>query len=338
MRLRAGELAAHLAGALAPAYLVTGEEPLFVLEAADAVRAAARARGHHERELLFAERGFDWSALAHACAAGSLFSARKVVELRLASGRMPAAGAAAIESLLARPAPEVVLLATMPKPEGSGWWKSGWFTAFERRGVVVEAPAPARGALARWIGERLERQGQRADAEALEWLAARVEGNLLAAKQEIEKLALLAPPGELGLAELREAVANAARYDTDDLAEALYAGQLPRYARALASLRAEGESPAAIAWRLGEEVAALARVGAGLACGGRRESLFAEQRIFRGAQPRCERALARLGAERLRAAALRLAAIERAAKGVGGGDPWDGLLRLGLEFAHASGT
>lgn len=336
MRLRAAQLEAHLAGALAPAYLVTGEEPLVALEAADAIRAAARARGHTEREVLYAERGFDWRALAHACVAGSLFAAKRIVELRLAAGRMPAAGAAALVALLARPAPEVVLLASMPRPEGPLWWKADWFVAFERAGVVVEAAPVPRAELARWIGARLARQGQRASDEALEFLAARVEGNLLAARQEIAKLALLAPPGELGLAEVRDAVASVARYDVEALAEALYAGDLARYARALESLRAEGESAASIAWRLGEELDALARVAAGLAAGGRKEALFAAARIYRAAQPRCERALARLSAAQLRRATLALARIERAAKGVAPDDPWDGLLRLGLEFARGS--
>lgn len=338
MRLRAGELEAHLARTLACAYLVYGDEPLVALEAADAIRAAARARGCEEREVLYAERGFDWSLLAHACAGQSLFASRRLLELRLMSARMPAAGAQALVRLLARPAQDVVLLASMPKPQGAGWWKADWFVAFDTAGVLVEAAPVARAQLARWIGERLARQGQRASAEALEYLAARVEGNLLAAKQEIAKLALVAPQGEIGLDEVRAAVANVARYDFEALAEALYAGELERYARALAGLQAEGESAAAIAWRLGGELAALAEVQAGLAAGGRKEALFAGQRIYRAAQPRCERALARLSAARLRQAAACVARVERAAKGAGGGDPWDGLLRLGLEFAHGSGT
>lgn len=338
MRLRAEQLDAHLAKTLARAYLVYGDEPLVALEAADAIRAAARARGHEEREVLHPERGFDWSELAHACAGGSLFAAKKLVELRLASGRMPAAGARALLQILEEPPPDTVLLASMPKPEGPRWWQADWFTAFDAAGALVEAAPVARDRLGRWIGERLARQGQRASPEALEYLAARVEGNLLAAKQEIAKLALLAPRGEIGLAEVREAVASVARYDFETLAEALYGGELARYARALAGLRGEGESAASLAWRLGEELAALARVQAGLAAGGSKASLFSAERIYRGAQPRCERALARLSACQLRDAAVRVARIERAAKGVGSGDPWDGLLRLGLEFAHGSGT
>lgn len=337
MRLRADQLDAQLQKTLAPAYLIHGDEPLLALEAADAIRAAARRKGFAEREVMFAEKGFDWSALVHAGASQSLFGDRKLVELRLASGRMPAAGAQAIEACLAHPSPDMLLVASMPRPEGSNWWKAGWFTAFESGGVIVEAQPLARAALPQWIAARLARQRQKASAEALAYLAERVEGNLLAAQQEIAKLALLAPAGEIGLDEVRAAVSNVARYDFEALAEALHGGDFPQFARALAGLRGEGESIAGIAWRLGEELAALARIKAGIAAGRRAEQLFMENRIFRAAQPRCEKALRRHSAARLRAAVVRMSRIERASKGVGSGEPWDALLRLGLEFAHGSG-
>lgn len=337
MRLRAEQLDAQLQKTLAPAYLIHGDEPLLALEAADAVRAAARKKGFAEREVMFAEKGFDWSALVHAGASQSLFGDRKLVELRLASGRVPAAAAQAIEAWLADPNPDVLLMMSMPRPEGGNWWKAGWFTAFESGGVIVEAQPLARTALPQWIAARLARQRQKASAEALAFLAEHVEGNLLAAQQEIAKLALLAPEGGIGLDEVRAAVSNVARYDFEALAEALHGGDFPQFARALAGLRGEGESIAGIAWRLGEELAALARIKAGVAAGRRAEQLFVENRIFRAAQPRCETALRRHSAARLREAVVRMSRIERASKGVGSGEPWDALLRLGLEFAHGSG-
>jgi DNA polymerase-3 subunit delta len=333
VRLRPEQLEAHLSKTLAAVYLIHGDEPLLVLESADAVRAAARSRGFGEREVHFAEKGYDWSELRGALASLSLFGDKRIVELRLASGRMPAPGGEAIERFCERPDPATLLLVSMPRPEGSSWWKSGWFAAAERAGVVLEAQPVARALLADWIARRLARQGQRAGAETLAFLAARVEGNLLAARQEILKLALLAPAGELAQAEVESAVASVARYDFETLAEALYAGDLPRYARALGGLQGEGESVAAITWRLGEELAALARVRAGLDAGRPLEPLFAEHRIWRAAQPRCERALKRLDARRLRLSLLRVARAERASKGVATADPWDELLRLGLELA-----
>ena len=333
MRLRPEQLDTHLAKSLAPVYLVHGDEPLLALESADAVRAAARKRGHADRQVFFAERGIDWGEVTGSLASQSLFGDKKIVELRLASGRMPAAGAKLLEDYCANPDPGNVLLATMPRIEGTAWWKAGWFVAIERTGMVVEAQPVARPMLADWIGRRLARQGQRAPAPMLAYLAERVEGNLLAAQQEILKLGLLAPEGELAAAEIESAVSSVARYDFETLAEALYAGDLPRYARALAGLRGEGESVAGITWRLGEELAALVKIRLKLAGGQPIEVLFTEHRIWRAAQPRCERALKRLDAGQLRLSLLRVARIERASKGVAPGEPWDELLRLGLELA-----
>jgi DNA polymerase-3 subunit delta len=336
VRLRAEQTDGHLQKNLAPVYLIHGDEALLQLEAADAVRAAARKRGHIEREVLFVERGFDWSLFTQAVGSQSLFGDRKIVELRFATGRPAAAAAEALSEYAARPNPDALLLVTMPKLEGSGWWKSAWFTAIDSAGVVIEAQPVARAQLPQWIAQRLARQKQHADAQSLELMADRVEGNLLAAHQEVQKLALLAPEGELSADEIRGAVSSVARYELETLAEALYAGDLAHYARALEGLRGEGESAAGLAWRLGEELNALYRVRVAMGAGRPLERLFAEHRIWRGAQPRSERALKRFSAAQLRSAVLHVARVERASKGVGDGDPWDGLLMLGLELLHGT--
>lgn len=336
MRIRAEQLEAQLSKTLAGVYAIYGDEPLLAIEAADAVRAAARKRGHSEREVFFVERGFDWSSFAHAGASRSLFGERSIVELRLASGKLAAAAAQAIERYCEKPNPDMLLLISMPRPEGSGWWKSGWFTALDAAGVIVEAQPVTRAKLAAWISQRLARQQQRAGAETLEFLAERVEGNLLAAQQEILKLALLAPQGELAPQAVEAAVSNVARYDFDTLAGALYAGDFPHYARALAGLRGEGESAAGLAWRLGDELTALLRIRLQLGGGRRLEQLFTENKIWRAAQPRCEKALGRLDPDRLQKVVVRVAQIERASKGVGSGDPWDEFVRLGLELRHGT--
>jgi DNA polymerase-3 subunit delta len=340
VRLRPEQLETHLANALARSdrsiaalYLIHGDEPLLALEAADAVRTAARKRGYAQREVYYAERGFDWSELRGALGSPSLFGEKKIVELRLASGRMPAPAAELIEKLCESPDPHTLFMVAMPKIEGTGWWKSGWFTGIERAGMVVEAQPVTRAALPDWIARRLAKQNQRAGADALAYLADRVEGNLLAAQQEILKLALLAPAGELAQSDVEGAVASVARYDYDTLVDALYAGDFPRFARALAGLRGEGESAAGLAWRLGEELAALARIRNRLDAGQSLDTLFGQHRIWRAAQPRCERALKRFDARRLQLSLLRVARIERATKGIGTGEPWDELLRLGLELS-----
>lgn len=334
MRLGPEQLEAHLARQLAPTYLIHGDEPLLVLECADAVRAAARKRGHVEREVFFVERGFDWSAFRQATASQSLFGEKKIVELRLASGKPAAAAAEALENYCADPDRDAVLLVTMPKPEGSGWWKSAWFTALERAGAVLECAPVKRAQLPQWIAQRLGRQRQRARAESLEFLADRVEGNLLAAQQEVLKLGLLAPEGELSAEQVESAVASVARYDYDTLADALFAGHFEHYARALAGMRGEGESAAGLIWRLGDELAALARIKQQMEGGRPLDKLLLENRVWRNAQPRFEKGLRRLDGERLQAAVAHASRIERASKGVGEGEPWDELLSLGLELRH----
>ena len=213
MRLRAEQVDGHLSKNFAPVYLVHGDEALLVLEAADAVRAAARKRGHSEREVLFVERSFDWGAFKQSAASQSLFGDRKLVELRLASGKPGAAAAQAIEKYCGNPNPDMALLITMPRPEGPGWWKSAWYAAVDAAGVIIEAQPVSRAQLPQWIAQRLARQRQRAGAETLELMADRVEGNLLAAGQEILKLALLSPEGELSADEVGAAVSSVARYD-----------------------------------------------------------------------------------------------------------------------------
>jgi DNA polymerase III subunit delta len=319
MRLRQAEqLGPHLAKNLAAVYAVLGDEPLLVLEAADAVRAAARKRGFAEREVFEAARAFDWSELAHAGASLSLFGEKKIVELRLASGKPNAQAAAAIVDWCARPNPETLLLLTMPRPEGGGWWEAPWFTALDRAGVIVEVQPVARAALPAWLEKRLARQKQSAPREVLEYLADRVEGNLLAAHQEVQKLALLAAEGELALEAVRGAVADVARFDTYVAAEALVAGDTARYLRVLEGLRGEGEAPTYLLFTLSSALFALSN--------GERQSK-AMQAVLAKARRYPPAALDR--------AIGRAAAIDRAIKGVGVGEPWEEFAKLGLEL-HAS--
>src|SRR4051812_3029728 len=177
MQLRAEQLEAHLGKSLAGAYAIHGDEPLLALEAADAVRAAARKRGFAEREVLEPNRYFDWSEFHHAAQSQSLFGGKKIVELRLPTGKPAAAAAKALVDYCARPNPDVLLVVTMPRPEGSGWWKADWFTALDGAGAVVEVQPVTRAQLPAWLGQRLARQKQRASTEVLEFLCQRVEGN-----------------------------------------------------------------------------------------------------------------------------------------------------------------
>jgi DNA polymerase III subunit delta len=319
MRLRSDQLGAHLAKNLAPAYAIYGDEALIVLESVDAIRAAARKQGFAEREVYEAGRSFDWSELRHAGQSLSLFGGKKIVELRLASGRPAAAAAEAIVAWCERPNPETLLLLTMPRPEGGGWWEAPWFLALNKAGTIVEVQPVARAALPGWLEKRLARQKQSASREALEYLADRVEGNLLAAHQEVQKLALLAGEGELSLETVRDAVADVARFDTYVAAEALVAGNTERYLRVLDGLRGEGEAPTYVLFTLSSALFAL---GSG-------------ERLNKAMQAVVEKAR-RYPAPALRRAIAHAAEIDRTIKGVRVGEPWEEFAKLGLEL-HAAG-
>jgi DNA polymerase-3 subunit delta len=315
-RLRTQEqLPAHLAKTLGAAYAILGDEALLVLEAADAVRVAARKNGFTEREVYEPGRSFDWSELRHAGATLSLFGTKKIVELRLASGKVNAQAAEAIVAWCERTNPETLLLLTMPRPEGGGWWDAPWFLALNKHGVIVEVQPVTRAALPAWLEKRLALQKQSASREVLEYLADRVEGNLLAAHQEVQKLALLAPEGELTLETVRGAVADVARFDTHVAAEALLGGDTARYLRILDGLRGEGEAPTYLLFTISSALFALA--------GGERTSK-AMQAVLDKAR--------RYPPAAIEQAISRAAAIDRAIKGVGVGEPWEEFAKLGLEL------
>jgi DNA polymerase-3 subunit delta len=314
VQLRAEQLEGHLAKALAPAYAVHGDEPLLALEAADAVRAAARKRGFSERQVFEPGRGFDWSEFVHATQSLSLFAEKKVLELRLPSGKPGTQGGEAIAAYCERPADDLLLLISIPRLDRATQ-NAAWFGTLGRVGVLVDIWPMERARLPRWIAERLARQRQSASPEVLEFLADRVEGNLLAAHQEVKKLALVAPEGPLSLEAVQEAVSNVARYDPNDAAEALLAGDLARYARVIEGLRGEGEAPPYLLFAVSSALFALQR----------------GERVFnRRVQAAVDAAARRFSPARVEQALSRAAAIDRAIKGVGAGEPWEEFLKLGL--------
>lgn len=333
MQIRSEQLEAQLAKTLAPVYAIHGDEPLLVLESADAVRAAGRKGGFTEREVLEPGRSFDWSELRNAGASLSLFGSRKIVELRLATGKPGAQASEALVAWCGKPNPEALLLLTMPRPEGWGWYKAPWFVALNGAGVVIEAPRVPRDKLPAWLAQRLARQKQSASPELLEFLADRVEGNLLAAQQELRKLALLAPEGELRAEMVEAAVASVARYDPFAATEALLAQDLERYARTIDGLHGEGEQPTYVLYTLSSALFALQ----GIARGGAPDAVFGQQRLYnKPLQGAVQAASRRFAPPALDDAILELARIERGIKGVPAADPWQGFLRLGLKLAGGS--
>ncbi|MCB1957297.1 MAG: DNA polymerase III subunit delta [Rhodocyclaceae bacterium] len=331
--LRPEQLSSHLSGPLAPLYVLHGNAPLLVEEAADAIRAAARSQGVTEREILVTGQGFRWEQLAMASGNLSLFGDRKLLDLRIPNGKPGKDGGEALERLCAslELGGDCVLI-TLPELDWAAR-KANWFGTLSDRAVVLELLTPPREQLPAWIAVRLKRQGQSAPAEALEFMAEHVEGNLLAAHQEISKLGLLYEPGELDLPRVREAVLNVARYDVEALRLAMLDGDPGRCARLLEGLRGEGEAPPLILWTLAADLRALARARAAIDQGGSAASALKAERVF---EPRrrqaIERVVRRLRPRQIRNALQHAARIDRIIKGLQPGDLWDEFLQLMLRL------
>ena len=319
-----------MARQLAPVYVIHGDEPLLAIEAADAVRTAARKAGFTQRSVLLVERGFKWGELHAASASMSLFGDKNLVELRMPTGKPGTEGAEAIISHCSKVSPDTLLMVSVPRlPKRDQ--SAAWFTALNRTGSCVDIWPVDRARLPEWIATRLAGQKQSAGRQALQFLADCVEGNLLAAHQEVQKLALLLPAGELDFDTVRAVVLNVARYDTGKLGETMLSGDVARLARMLEGLRAEGEAPPRILWMLADEIRAIATIKEGLANGRSMADLCRENRVW--GEPRqtlVGRAVQRLSTTTLHGALSRAARIDRMVKGVARGDVWDELMQLGL--------
>lgn len=257
MLLRAEQLDSHLKGDLAPLYVLHGDEPLLVIEAADIIRAAARTRGFTEREVLVVTQYFKWSALTEAAGNMSLFGGNKVIDLRIPTGKPGREGGEVLARYANHPPAGTITLVTLPQMDWKAQ-KSAWFAALAGSGAMMELNAPPLDRLPDWLAGRLARQQQSAGRAALSFMAEHVEGNLLAANQEVLKLGLLHPPGELTLEQVRNAVMDVARYDVDDLRQALLGGDAARASRLLDSLRAEGVAAPLVLWIIVSELRVLA--------------------------------------------------------------------------------
>jgi len=346
MQIRADQLEAHLARGLKPLYTVYGDEPLLAQEAGDAIRAAARAAGYGERKV-FSVGGahFDWSAVLGAAQAMSLFADRQLIEIRIPSGKPGKDGSEALQRYCAQLGDEVLTIVQLPRLDFQQT-KAAWFGALDAAGVTLRVEPVERKALPGWIAQRLARQDQRvADGEpgqrTLSFFADRVEGNLLAAHQELQKLALLYPAGELSFEQVEAAVLDVARYDVFKLGEAVLAGQVARALRMLDGLRAEGESPVLVHWTLAEDIRALHRVRAAQADGRPLPLALREARVWGLKERLFERALPLLADHQLEHLVEAASVCDGLVKGLRHPDwpaePWDGLRRLVLMLLQALG-
>lgn len=333
MRLKPESLEAHLAGELAPVYLIGGDEPLLVQETADAVRARARSFGYLDREVLSVEAGFDWGVLREAADALSLFAQRRILEVRLPAGKPGQEGEKTLVSYAGNPAPDTLLLLITGKLDAAAR-ASAWFRALDRAGVVILARPLEDRALPAWIERRMRARGLLPTRAAVALLAERVEGNLLAAAQEIDKLVLLqGGQGELDADAVAAAVADSARFDVYGLTDSALAGDAARSVRMLERLRAEGVEPVLVVWALAREVRALAAMAQAVSRGASVDQALAQQRVWDSRKAVVRRALQRHGADAWRGLLRRCAHVDRIVKGIAPGGVWDELLQLNLAIA-----
>jgi len=346
MLVRPEQLAAHLARGLRPLYVLHGDEPLLMQEAADALRAAARRQGCDEREVFTVSGAhFDWSSVLGAAREMSLFASSRLIEIRIPSGKPGKEGSEALQRYAESLPDGVVTLLMLPRLDGAAL-KSAWFAALDAAGVQLRIDGVPRPALPGWIAARLARQDQRvedgpAGEQALAFFADRVEGNLLAAHQEISKLALLHPPGVLSAADIEAAVLDVARYDVRQLCAAVLDGQVSRALRMLQGLRDEGETAVGVHWQLANDLRDLARVRGALDAGRPLPVALSEARLWGPRQQLVERSVPRFSAGTLRRLLLAAAVCDGVVKGLGRSDwpadPWEALRRLVLMAVQAGG-
>jgi len=332
MPITSEELPRHLANGLKPLYVIHGDAPLLAIEAADSIRNTARAAGYSERETFIAEQHFKWSALRSSALSLSLFAEKKIIDLRIPSGKPGTEGGQALQDHVANQSPDILTLISLPKLDWTAQ-KTQWFGALERHGVMITADDIPRHALPRWIAGRLLRQQQSTDDGTLEFLADRCEGNLLAAFQEIQKLALLFPAGQLPFEPVKDAVMDVARYDIFKLAEAMLNGNAARFARILDGLRAEGTATVLILWAISEDIRTLGKALQAAQRGTNLSEALRDLRVRRDKQALIENAARRLKFPHVIRAMQQAARLDKTIKGLRHGDVWDELLQLGLRFA-----
>lgn len=345
MQLTLPQLSGHLNSGLRNLYVLHGDEPLLVQEAADALRTAARAQGFSERSVHNAQGAhFDWGSVLAAASALSLFADKQILELRIPTGKPGASGSAALQQLAARLHGNGAILVMVLLPKLDKATRTGaWFTALEGGGVSLSVEPVDRRALPDWIAQRLKLQGQRVvqgpeGPHTLAFFADRVEGNLLAAHQEIQKLGLLYPAGELSLVQVESAVLNVARYDVFKLSEAVLAGQVLRVQRMLDGLQAEGESEVLVHWALAEDIRGLKRVKDAVAEGRPLPMALRENRVWGLKEQLYERVLPQLtlpALGKLLEAAHQVDGIVKGLKQPGWPtDGWQALQRLAMQLCE----
>ena len=317
MKIQPAQLGAHLKKGLAPVYVLSGDEPLQMGELADEIRSAAKDSGYSNREIMEAGARFDWNSLAQEADSLSLFAEKKIIDLRIPGGKPGREGGAALAEYCQDIPPETLLLVTLPKLD-RGQQNSKWFKALDQAGVTLQVWPVDAGRLSAWVRQRMQAAGLKPAPEVAEMLAEQVEGNLLAAKQEIEKLLLLYGPGPVSVEQLRGMIADSARFDVFSLVDAALSGNSKRCVRILAGLEAEGTPPPVVLWALSREIRNM-----NLMAGAMKQGASADQAISKAGVWNNRKGLVKQGLQRVPAHQWRqlLSGCQRADTAIKGASP-----------------
>jgi DNA polymerase-3 subunit delta len=336
MRLDSSQLKQHLTKSLSPLYVLVGDEPLAQSECLDAIRLAARKAGADERTGFIVERNFNWQQIGQFGQAMSLFSSQRILEIHIPNGKPGVEGGKALVELATNLIHDTTVIITLAELERDAK-NSAWFNALQTAGTLIELKEVAPSQLPQWLAARLKAQNQSTDAATLAFIAHQVEGNLLAAHQEVQKLGLLYPAGEISAEAVHESVLNVSRYDAFQLGEAVLAGDTERTTRILQGLQDEGETAVAIMNPLMWVLRPLVRIKLAEARGENMMNAMTNARIYGERQHLVKRALGRLSLRTLEAALQKLCDIDKTAKGVMQGDAWLELSRLCFGLAKVRG-
>ncbi len=332
MRLQASKLESHLAGSLAPVYLVYGDEPFGLEQVCHSVREAAKGQGHDSRDVMHVEPKFDWSRLMEAANALSLFAEKRLIELRMPTGKPGTEGGKALQAYCANPPMDTILLVIAGKLE-KAQQSSKWFKALDKSGAVIPVWPVKPEQLPAWIRERMALRDMQPSDEALALLVDKVEGNLLAADQELEKLRLLTGGGRVEVEQVAAAVSDSARFDIFGLVDVALKGDAGRTARMLSGLRSEGVEPILILWALSREIRSLCGMSQLMQQGQSAGQAMGQFRVWQARQAPVQAALRRYNLKRWQGLLWQAGELEKVLKGQAAGKVWDDLLKLTMKLS-----
>jgi len=335
MKLRPEQLGTHLKKGLSPVYLITGDEPLISEESSDLLRHHLQEQGFSEREVLHVDGSFSWEYLLECANALSLFAEKKIIELRLSSQKLNKKSSEILQSYLSNPAPDNILVITADKLDGNTK-KSAWFKAVDKSGVIIEIWPVETEQLPNWIRQRAAQIELQLDDEAIQLLCDRIEGNLLAAKQELSKLSLLFPRQVVSADDIVDSVSDSSRYDIYGLSDAALNGQSTRCCKILQVLRQDGTEPPVVLWALSKELRSLAAIQQAQNNGQSFDAVCQRERIWGKRKPLARKASQRISSKQINTALQQCAEVDKIVKGMAIGDAWLLLTSISLTLSGQS--